>query len=124
MPLSVREFVRLVLRLGALDGEQHARHVPPLPRNRYPLLFGLFSEPYLFITVSSRSAQVTDVTGTLRIGSSFVRRGGGAPRRNRTADPRKALAEGDRGILKIASEFGVGSGTVQRIKAEMATAAD
>jgi DNA invertase Pin-like site-specific DNA recombinase len=37
---------------------------------------------------------------------------------------RKALAKGDRGILKIASEFGVGSGTVQRIKAEMATAAD
>ena len=37
---------------------------------------------------------------------------------------RKALAKGDRGILKIAGEFGVGSGTVQRIKAEMATAAD
>ena len=40
------------------------------------------------------------------------------------ASIRKALAKGDRGILKIASEFGVGSGTVQRIKAEMATAAD
>ena len=39
------------------------------------------------------------------------------------ASIRKALAKGDRGILKIASEFGVGSGTVQRIKAEMATAA-
>jgi DNA invertase Pin-like site-specific DNA recombinase len=37
---------------------------------------------------------------------------------------RKALAQGDKGILKIASEIGVGSGTVQRIKAEMATAAD
>ena len=33
---------------------------------------------------------------------------------------RKALAKGDKGILKIASEFSVGSGTVQRIKAEMA----
>jgi DNA invertase Pin-like site-specific DNA recombinase len=43
---------------------------------------------------------------------------------NTEASIRKALAKGDRGILKIASEFGVGSGTVQRIKAEMATAAD
>ena len=31
----------------------------------------------------------------------------------------KALAKEDRGILKIAAEFGVGSVTVQRIKAEM-----
>jgi DNA invertase Pin-like site-specific DNA recombinase len=31
---------------------------------------------------------------------------------------RKALAKGDKGILKIAAEFGGGSGTVQRIKAE------
>ena len=37
---------------------------------------------------------------------------------------RKALAKGDRGILKIAADFGVGSGTVQRIKAGMATKAD
>ena len=29
----------------------------------------------------------------------------------------KAMAKGDKGILKIAAEFGVGSGTVQRIKA-------
>src|SRR6476620_5872599 len=36
---------------------------------------------------------------------------------------RKALAQGDKGILKIDSAMGVGSGTVQRIKAEMATAA-
>jgi DNA invertase Pin-like site-specific DNA recombinase len=35
---------------------------------------------------------------------------------------RAALAKGDKGILKIAAEFGVGSGTVQRIKAESATA--
>ena len=33
------------------------------------------------------------------------------------ASIRKALAKGDKGILKIAAEFGVGSGTVQRIKA-------
>ena len=33
------------------------------------------------------------------------------------ANIRKALAKGDKGILKIAAEFGVGSGTVQRIKA-------
>lgn len=32
---------------------------------------------------------------------------------------RKALAKGDKGILKIAAEFGVGSGTVQRIKATL-----
>jgi hypothetical protein len=32
---------------------------------------------------------------------------------------RKALALGNKGILKIAAELGVGSGTVQRIKAEM-----
>jgi DNA invertase Pin-like site-specific DNA recombinase len=32
---------------------------------------------------------------------------------------RAALAAGDKGILKIAAEHGVGSGTVQRIKAEM-----
>ena len=31
---------------------------------------------------------------------------------------KKALAKGDKGILKIAKELGVGSGTVQRIKAE------
>jgi DNA invertase Pin-like site-specific DNA recombinase len=36
---------------------------------------------------------------------------------------RKALAKGDKGILKIAAEFRVGSGTVQRIRAEMATEA-
>ena len=33
---------------------------------------------------------------------------------------RAALARGDKGILKIAAEYRVGSGTVQRIKAEMA----
>ena len=33
------------------------------------------------------------------------------------ASIRKALAKGDKGILKIAAQFGVGSGTVQRIKA-------
>src|SRR5262252_3919530 len=33
------------------------------------------------------------------------------------ASIRRALAKGDKGILKIAAEFGVGSGTVQRIKA-------
>ena len=33
------------------------------------------------------------------------------------ANIRKALAKGDKGILKIAAQFGVGSGTVQRIKA-------
>ena len=32
-----------------------------------------------------------------------------------------ALAKGDDGMLKIAARYGVGSGTVQRIKAEMAT---
>jgi DNA invertase Pin-like site-specific DNA recombinase len=32
---------------------------------------------------------------------------------------RAALAEGTKGMLKIATEHGVGSGTVQRIKAEM-----
>jgi DNA invertase Pin-like site-specific DNA recombinase len=37
------------------------------------------------------------------------------------ADIRAALVKGDKGILKIAAEFGVGSGTVQRIKAENAT---
>jgi DNA invertase Pin-like site-specific DNA recombinase len=34
---------------------------------------------------------------------------------------RDALEKGDAGILKIASRFGVGTGTVQRIKAAMAT---
>jgi DNA invertase Pin-like site-specific DNA recombinase len=34
------------------------------------------------------------------------------------ASIRRALVKGDKGILKIAAEFGVGSGTVQRIKAE------
>jgi DNA invertase Pin-like site-specific DNA recombinase len=33
------------------------------------------------------------------------------------ANIRSALAKGNKGILKIAAEFGVGSGTVQRIKA-------
>jgi DNA invertase Pin-like site-specific DNA recombinase len=35
---------------------------------------------------------------------------------------RKALKEGDAGIRKIATMLGVGTGTVQRIKAEMSTA--
>jgi DNA invertase Pin-like site-specific DNA recombinase len=34
------------------------------------------------------------------------------------ASIRKALAKGDKGIVKIVAEFGVGSSTVQRIKAE------
>ena len=33
---------------------------------------------------------------------------------------RKALKKGDTGIRKIATTLGVGTGTVQRIKAEMA----
>jgi DNA invertase Pin-like site-specific DNA recombinase len=41
---------------------------------------------------------------------------------NTEANIRAALARGDKGILKIAGEFGVGSGTVQRIKAEDAAA--
>jgi DNA invertase Pin-like site-specific DNA recombinase len=39
------------------------------------------------------------------------------------AKVRTALAKGDRGMLKVAAECGVGSGTVQRIKAEMQAAA-
>ena len=35
---------------------------------------------------------------------------------------RKALKKGDSGIRKIAPIFGVGTGTVQRIKAEMSAA--
>ncbi len=35
---------------------------------------------------------------------------------------RKAIAKGDKGKHKLAAEFGVGSGTVARIKAEMAAA--
>lgn len=31
-----------------------------------------------------------------------------------------ALAKGDKGILKVAREHGVGNGTVQRVKAAMA----
>jgi DNA invertase Pin-like site-specific DNA recombinase len=48
----------------------------------------------------------------------------GRPRINERIESaiRKALAKGDKGILKIASELSVGSGTVQRIKAEMARA--
>jgi hypothetical protein len=33
---------------------------------------------------------------------------------------RAALAKGDEGMHKIAARFGVGTGTVQRIRAEMA----
>jgi DNA invertase Pin-like site-specific DNA recombinase len=36
---------------------------------------------------------------------------------------RSALAQGGKGILKIADELGVGSGTVQRVRAEMRAAA-
>ena len=36
---------------------------------------------------------------------------------------RAALTKGDQGMLKIAAKFGVGSGTVQRIKADMAASA-
>jgi DNA invertase Pin-like site-specific DNA recombinase len=35
---------------------------------------------------------------------------------------RSALAQGGKGILKIADELGVGSGTVQRVRAEMRAA--
>jgi hypothetical protein len=34
----------------------------------------------------------------------------------------EGAGEGDRGILKIAAEFGVGSGTVQRVKGKMLAA--
>ena len=34
------------------------------------------------------------------------------------------MSPGDRGILQIANVFGMGSGTVQRVKAERETAAD
>jgi DNA invertase Pin-like site-specific DNA recombinase len=36
---------------------------------------------------------------------------------------RAALAKGDQGMLRIAAKFGVGSGTVQRIKAAMPVSA-
>ena len=36
---------------------------------------------------------------------------------------RAALAKGDRGILRIAADLGVGSGTVQRVKAALSRAA-
>jgi hypothetical protein len=36
---------------------------------------------------------------------------------------RAALAKGDRGILRIAADLGVGSGTVQRVKAALLSAA-
>jgi DNA invertase Pin-like site-specific DNA recombinase len=42
----------------------------------------------------------------------------GRPRINAKLERRirDALAKGDRGILKIAADFGVGSGTVQRVR--------
>lgn len=40
------------------------------------------------------------------------------------ADIRKAITKGGKGKHKIAAEFGVGSGTVARIKAEMATSTE
>jgi DNA invertase Pin-like site-specific DNA recombinase len=48
----------------------------------------------------------------------------GRPRIDATVEAgiRAALAKGDKGILKIAAEFGVGSGTVQRVKATTAPA--
>src|SRR6185437_16647697 len=44
----------------------------------------------------------------------------GRPRTNPKTERaiRAALSRGGKGLLKIAAEFGVGSGTVQRIKAE------
>jgi hypothetical protein len=44
------------------------------------------------------------------------------PRTNKTTEAaiRAALKAGDVGMHKIAAAFGVGTGTVQRIKAEMA----
>jgi len=49
----------------------------------------------------------------------------GRPRINQTTEAaiRKAIARGDKGKHKLAAEFGVGSGTVARIKAEMAASA-
>lgn len=41
---------------------------------------------------------------------------------DKSAAIRQAIARGNKGLLKIASEFGVGSSTVQRIKAEMGAA--
>ena len=43
--------------------------------------------------------------------------GFGRPRIDAGMERRDALARGDRGILKIAADLGVGSGTVQRVKA-------
>jgi DNA invertase Pin-like site-specific DNA recombinase len=49
----------------------------------------------------------------------------GRPRTNAKTEAaiRKALAKGDAGIHRIAARFSVGAGTVQRIRAEMASAA-
>ncbi len=46
----------------------------------------------------------------------------GRPKTDKEGSIRAALAEGGKGIRKIASELGVGVSVVQRIKAEMATA--
>jgi DNA invertase Pin-like site-specific DNA recombinase len=45
-----------------------------------------------------------------------------AARQKLEADIRRAIAKGDKGKHKLAAEFGVGSGTVARIKAEMEAA--
>jgi hypothetical protein len=46
----------------------------------------------------------------------------GRPRTNPATEKaiREALGKGDAGMHKIAARFGVGTGTVQRIRAEMA----
>jgi DNA invertase Pin-like site-specific DNA recombinase len=51
-------------------------------------------------------------------------RPGGRPRIDGAieASIREALAKGDKGLHKIATDHGVGTGTVQRIKAELAAA--
>jgi DNA invertase Pin-like site-specific DNA recombinase len=60
----------------------------------------------------------------LRVGRAKVKHHGGKLYRRRI-DPaienaiRDALRKGDAGMIRIATRFGVGTGTVQRIKAEM-----
>ena len=71
---------------------------------------------------SASKSVATPVALALRMAVSAA--GRADPRFNRADNTSSsaALRDGGKGILKIAAEHGVGSGTVQRIKAEMLAA--
>jgi hypothetical protein len=105
------------LRAGSLCTFGASQGFPILPSSRRSFVSSPHFSPTLRSPLrSTNEARRLPIHG----GPKF-----GRPRTDHKEEERirKALAKGDKGIFRIASEVGVGSGTVERIKAEMAAGA-